>query len=222
MEPVPQITKDSLPLNRVSSRLGYIHFLYKTVRRDILTKLYRPFFGAHGKNFSFDPDGAYYYCNIYVGDDVSLGAKPTLLATRSLIQIGNKVMFGPEVTIIGGNRNTSSIGKCMADVTDNDKIPEDDRGVVIDDDVWVGARAVILNGVTIGRGAIVAAGAVVTRSVPPYAVIAGVPAKVVKFRWDVDTILRHEENLYLPEKRFSRECLEKYQSESMQRVKDEG
>lgn len=218
MEPVPHINTGSVPINWRSSRFGYIHFLYKMVRRDVLTKLYRPFFGAHGKNFSFDPDGAYSYGNIYVGDDVSLGAKPILLATRSLIHIGNKVMFGPEVTIIGGNRNTSYVGRFMADVTDNDKIPGDDQGVVIDDDVWVGTRAVLLNGVTIGRGAIVAAGAVVTRSVPPYSVIAGVPAKVVKFRWDIDTILQHEENLYPPEKRFSRDYLEKYQRELLQKV----
>jgi acetyltransferase-like isoleucine patch superfamily enzyme len=220
MEPMPQINTESLPLNKGFSWLGYLHFLYKTVRRGVLIKLYGSFFGAHGKNFSFDPDGAYYYCNIYVGDDVSLGAKPILLATRSLIHIGNKVMFGPEVTIIGGNRNTSYVGKFMADVTDNDKKPEDDLGVVIDDDVWIGARAVILNGVTIGRGAIVAAGAVVTRSAPPYSIIAGVPAKVVKFRWDIDTILRHEENLYPPEKRFSHDYLEKCQSESLQKVKE--
>jgi|WetSurMetagenome_2_1015567.scaffolds.fasta_scaffold36556_2 acetyltransferase-like isoleucine patch superfamily enzyme len=217
MEPMPPINTGSSPLHGDSSWLGFLHFQYTMIRRDILTKLYRPFFGAHGKNFLFDPDGAYSYCNIYVGDDVSLGSKPVLLATRSLIQIGNKVMFGPEVTIIGGNRNTSYVGKCMADVTDNDKKPEDDLGVVIDDDVWVGARAVILNGVTIGRGAIVAAGAVVTRSVPPYSISAGVPAKVVKFRWDIETIVRHEENLYSPEKRFSRDYLKKCQSESLQK-----
>lgn len=177
------------------------------MRRRLLTKIYSPFFGAHGKNFSFDPDGIYHFCNIYVGNNVSLGSRPIFLATRSLIQIGNNVMFGPEVIIIGGNRNTSYIGKFMADVQDADKKPQDDLGVIIEDDVWIGTRAVILNGVTIGRGSIVAAGAVVTRSVPPYAIIAGVPARVIKFRWDIDTILQHEENLYPPEKRFSRAFL---------------
>jgi acetyltransferase-like isoleucine patch superfamily enzyme len=178
------------------------------MRRRLLTKIYSPFFGAHGKNFSFDPDGIYHFCNIYVGNNVSLGSRPIFLATRSLIQIGNNVMFGPEVIIIGGNRNTSYIGKFMADVQDADKKPQDDLGVVIEDDVWVGTRVVILNGVTIGRGAIVAAGAVVTRSVPPYTIFAGVPARVIKFRWDIDTILHHEENLYPPEKRFSRDFLQ--------------
>jgi hypothetical protein len=61
---------------------------------------------------------------------------------------------------------------------------------------------------------------VVTRSAPPYSIIAGVPAKVIKFRWDIDTILRHEENLYPPEKRFSRDYLERHRRESFQKVKD--
>ena len=220
MDTMPQINRGPSPINKGSSRLGFIHFLYKIWRRRLLTKIYSPFFGAHGKNFSFDPDGIYHFCNIYAGDNVSLGSRPILLATRSLIQIGNNVMFGPEVTLIGGNRNTSYVGKFMAEVQDADKKPQDDLGVVIEDDVWVGTRAVILNGVTIGRGAIVAAGAVVTCSTPPYAIIAGVPARVIKFRWDIDTILRHEEKLYPPEKRFSRDFLQKVSEEI--KVKSEG
>ena len=57
-----------------------------------------------------------------------------------------------------------------------------DQECVIGDDVWVGTRAVILRGVTVGRGAIVAAGAVVTKDVPPYAIVGGVPAKVIRYR----------------------------------------
>lgn len=56
--------------------------------------------------------------------------------------------------------------------------------IVIDDDVWVGARAMIMSGVHIGQGAVVAAGAVVTKDVPPYAVVGGVPAKVLKYRFN--------------------------------------
>lgn len=59
---------------------------------------------------------------------------------------------------------------------------------VIGNDVWVGAHAVILKGVHIGDGAIVAAGAVVTKDVPPFAIVGGVPAKIIKFRFDQDTI----------------------------------
>ena len=58
----------------------------------------------------------------------------------------------------------------------------------IDDDVWIGYGATILSGVHIGQGAIVAAGAVVAKDIPPYAIVGGVPAKVIKYRFDEDAI----------------------------------
>ena len=56
--------------------------------------------------------------------------------------------------------------------------------IVIGNDVWIGARATILEGVTIGDGAVVAAGAIVTKDVPPYAIVAGVPAKILRYRFE--------------------------------------
>ena len=56
------------------------------------------------------------------------------------------------------------------------------KGVVIEDDVWLGTQSVILDGVTIGKGSIIAAGAIVNISVPPYSIVAGVPAKIIKSR----------------------------------------
>ena len=60
--------------------------------------------------------------------------------------------------------------------------------IVIGDDVWIGYRAVVLSGVHIGQGAVVAAGAVVTKDVPPYAIVGGVPAKVIKYRFTPDLV----------------------------------
>lgn len=60
--------------------------------------------------------------------------------------------------------------------------------IVIEDDVWIGYGATIMSGVSIGQGAVIAAGAVVTKDVPPYAVVGGVPAKIIKYRFDEETI----------------------------------
>lgn len=60
--------------------------------------------------------------------------------------------------------------------------------IIVEDDVWIGNGATILSGVHIGQGAIVAAGAVVSKDVPPYAIVAGVPAKVIKYRFNEDLI----------------------------------
>jgi len=109
-------------------------------------------------------------------------------------------MFGPNVTIRGGNHNTSVIGKYMYDV--HEKRPEDDVPVVIEDDVWVGTDVVILKGVRVGRGSIIAAGAVVNKNVLPYSIVGGVPAKLIKMRWSKEEIQKHEELLYREENRI--------------------
>lgn len=185
----------------------------RRVARRLWMAALRPCFAAHGRGCWFDPQGDYSYANIFLGDDVSLGVRPVLLAAQSRIRIGSHVMFGPEVMIIGGVHNTALPGRVMTAV--HEKTPNDDLDVVIDDDVWVGARAIILRGVTVGRGAIVGAGAVVTKSVPPYAIVAGNPAQVVRFRWDVETILAHETALYPPGQRLAREALETWAAEGV-------
>lgn len=80
--------------------------------------------------------------------------------------------------------------------------------ITIGNDVWIGTRAMVKDGVNIGDGAIIAAGAIVTKDVPPYAIVGGVPAKIIKYRFDEQTIkdllelqwwnLPHEELLKLP------------------------
>lgn len=169
-----------------------------------------PLFGSRGCNVRIDPDGSYAFTTIYLGSDVALGLAPILMADRANIRIGSKVMFGPHVLIVAGNHNTDVVGTAMIDVVT--KRERDDIGVIIEDDVWIGSRAIILDGVTVGRGSIVGAGAVVTKSVPPYAVVVGSPARLVKFRWDVETIQRHEAALYPPESRIPADVLKRVQS----------
>jgi acetyltransferase-like isoleucine patch superfamily enzyme len=89
-------------------------------------------------------------------------------------------MFGPNVTLITGDHRIDILGKYMIDVTEAEKLPENDAPIVFEGDNWVGANSTILKGVTIGKGAIVATRAVVTKDVPPYTIVAGNPAKVVK------------------------------------------
>ena len=170
-----------------------ILFLQKAARRCRM-HLLMPLFGRHGKRFVFDPDGLYTYSNIFVGDDVSISKGACFSATGATLVIGNKVMFGPNVTIMCGDHNTSEIGRYMADVVD--KKAGDDLPVVIEDDVWIGTGAILLKGVTVSRGAIVAAGAVVTKDVPPYAIVVGVPAKVARLRWSDSERAEHEVMLY--------------------------
>lgn len=91
-----------------------------------------------------------------------------------------------------------------------------DGEIVVGEDAWVGAGTILLSHCQIGRGAVVAAGAVVSKPVPPYAVVAGVPAKIIATRFTVEQILEHEKQLYPIGERMSREELEKLFDENFQ------
>ena len=128
--------------------------------------------------------------NMTVGDYTSIPKGATFYCTEAPLTIGKKVIFGPHPTIITGDHRVDVIGKYIMDSTE--KLPENDAPVVIEDDVWTGANVTILKGVTIGRGSVIAAGAVVTKSCPPYSIIGGVPAKALKMRFTPEEIEQHE------------------------------
>ena len=134
--------------------------------------------------------------NLSVGDGTSIPKGSTIYCTDAPCTIGKKVLFGPNPTIITGDHRIDVIGKYIMDSTE--KLPENDAPVVIEEDVWTGANVTILKGVTIGRGSVIAAGAVVTKSFPPYSIIGGVPAKVLKMRFTEEEIEEHEEKLRQP------------------------
>lgn len=84
-----------------------------------------------------------------------------------------------------------------------------DKDVVVEEDVWLGANVTLLPGVIVGRGASVGAGSVCVKSIPPYAVVIGNPAKVVGFNYTPEQIVEHEKALYPEEERIPLETLEK-------------
>ena len=89
-------------------------------------------------------------------------------------------MMGPEVVIYTRNHNTAN-----PDVPMREQGMGEVKPVVIEDDVWIGARVCILPGVTVGTGSVLGAYTVVTKDVPPYSVVVGNPGKVVKNRKDI-------------------------------------
>ncbi|MBQ8604594.1 MAG: acyltransferase [Oscillospiraceae bacterium] len=108
--------------------------------------------------------------NMSIGTKTYIGENNVLYAGKAPLTIGNYVMTGPNVTIITGDHRIDLVGEYMRNVTNEMKMPENDRPVVIEDDVWIGAGAIILKGVTIGRGSVISAGAIVRKDVPPYTI----------------------------------------------------
>lgn len=183
---------------------------------NIIEYIYDKFFGLFykrsmghcGKNVMIKPKTSVFKGleNFYISDDVRIARYAVIYSTRAKVIIGSKVGIAPYLKIITGNHRIDNIGHFMFD-GDTEKLPENDKDVIIEGDSWFGINVTILSGVTIGRGSVIAAGAIVNKSCPPYSIIGGVPAKVLKFRFTIDEVLEHERKLYLENKCFTREEL---------------
>lgn len=112
---------------------------------------------------------------ISIGDGVWINRGCRIFASHhvrdAFIRIGNHVAFGPEVCIFGAGHATNALD-----------LPDTASSVILDDYCWIGGRAILLSGVHIGEGAVVAAGSVVTHNVPAWSIVGGVPARFIKTR----------------------------------------
>ncbi len=133
--------------------------------------------------------------NVTFGSNVEIGPRALFWTTRANIIIGNHVIMGPHVTIITGDHVTNIVGKYIMDISDDMKPEDADADIEIEDDVWIGCNVTILKGVHVGKGAIIAAGAVVTGNVDEFSIYAGVPAKKIKDRFTADQLDQHKKGL---------------------------
>ena len=126
-----------------------------------------------GRNVNIERHASLQPC-ISIGDNSGLGVDCDINGT---VIIGSNVLMGPEVVVYTRNHAYMDREKLILEQGHAEEKP-----VVIGDDVWIGRRAMIMPGVHIGKGAVIAAGAIVTKDVPEYAVVGGNPAKVIKYR----------------------------------------
>lgn len=172
----------------IGVKKAFNKFFIISVKKKMLKKCGKNIYFGLGANISG-------WENVSVGNNVSIGAGCKFLTTKAKIKIGDHVVFGPDVKIITGDHIINVSGKYISEFTDKDKRPEDDKDVIFEGDNWIGANAIILKGVTIGFGAVIAAGSVVTQNVPPYSIFGGVPAKTLKMRFKKEEIREHEKKL---------------------------
>lgn len=124
-------------------------------------------------------DGSYIAAHAYLTGDVSIGSDCTLnpyVVVRGPVTMGNGVRIGTHSSLIGFNHHfqDTSIPMHIQGITS--------LGITIGSDVWIGSNVTILDGVTVGDHSVLAAGAVVVRDVPPFTIVGGVPAKVIRYR----------------------------------------
>ena len=118
---------------------------------------------------------------IEIGNNVTISRGTKIFASfhskNAKIKIGNNVRIGPNVLILGAGHNYKFID-----------LPDTGNTIEVGNNVWIGGGSIILQGVTLNSGCIVAAGSVVTKDVPAYTIVGGVPAKIIKKREVNDTI----------------------------------
>lgn len=145
---------------------------------DEIVRLERTLFGKAGQNLYVNPPiNVDYGCHITVGDNFYANMDCIFLDVNR-VTIGNNVMVGPRVGFYTAGHP----------IVANIRIEDLEFGspIVVEDNVWIGGSAVILPGVTIGKNAIVGAGAVVTKDVPANSIVGGNPAKVIRMINDQD------------------------------------
>ena len=168
----------------VSYRYGWIGKLAKSLRGYACGHI----FLAAGRNINIEQSADFGNGQeLEIGDYSGIGINCLVPAN---IKIGNDVMMGPEVMMFGVNHNFDNLDKPMR--LQGGKLA---NPIVIDDDVWIGARVIILPGVNIGKGAVIGAGAVVTKDVPPFTICAGNPARVIRRRLETKTTSAINANL---------------------------
>lgn len=177
---------DTMSLSRyiaLALYYGFARYIPKLSNDDIGNKirgrLCKYIFPKCGDNIDVEPM-AYFFSGgaLHIGSNSGIGRGAYLsnISGGGEILIGDNVMMAPEVVILTSMHNFSDVS-----------VPMNRQGhylsrVVIEDDVWIGYRAMVLPGTTIGKGSIIAAGAVVTKDVPPYSIVGGVPARLLKKR----------------------------------------
>jgi len=150
--------------------------------------------------------------NLVLGKYSSIGPDSTIMNGRAKFIMHQYSFSGPQLLVITGNHMpvigipTIQVTNAMKDELDADH--HYDADVIVEDDVWIGARVTLLSGVKIGRGSIVAAGSVVCKNVLPYSIVGGVPSHFIKFRLSIEEILEHEKHIYGGSDRYTKSYLE--------------
>lgn len=162
-------------------------------------------FGKGSEKVQIGADQTLWPKNIYMDDWSRLQNLTNMVAWKGKLVIKKFAAVGSQCLILpGAHTPTVGIPQFLSIEHINDK----DGTIVINEDAWVGARCILLPKCEIGRGAVIGAGSVVSKKIPPYAVAVGSPTRIIAARFNIEQILKHEAILYPPEERMSKQEIE--------------
>ncbi len=179
-------------LNRIASSIRRHQKLRKIVRKYKM-ELARRWYCLKNVHPTFYLGGKADIANDFKAGPFSYAGRDCCICPR--VSIGAYTYIAHEVTILGGD-HTHDVPGVPIGFSGRPEMPY----TIVEDDVWIGHRAIIFAGVKIGRGAIIGAGSVVTKDVPPYTIVAGVPAKKIgeRFNANIEDRKKHDAMLNLP------------------------
>lgn len=126
--------------------------------------------------------------NIEIGNNCYIGPGAIIYSTDASLIIGDDFICGPRLTVMTGDHRFDVVGKTINNTTE--KKEENDKDIIIEEDVWCGANVTVLKGVRIGKGSVIAAGAMVLKDVPPYSIY--ISKDLIKRRFNDEQIKEHE------------------------------
>lgn len=194
--------------------------IIQRIKRDVNNFILKQKFKKKNKNASVYLDGTARIDNISIGDYTYGPINALTFNDSAKLKIGNFCSIAPRVSfLVSADHYVNHISSYPFKVRIMGESFEGySKGdIIVDDDVWIGYGATILSGVHIGQGAVIAAGAVVSKDVPPYAIVGGVPASLIKYRFEPEMI---EELLQVDYSKLTRSEIEKHIDELYAELKD--
>jgi len=162
-----------------------INYLKKLLRRIYYFGYYNKFKGSSRniilsrKGFILNPGEITFGENIFIGRNFHISANNLVF--------GSNIMIGPNVLIECSNHEYNKVGELMFSYATS----KSSKGIVIEDDVWIGGNVAIMDGVTIGEGCVIGASSIVNKSLPPYSICVGNPCKPIKKRFEDEILTKH-------------------------------
>ena len=192
------------------------HQMWNELIKHHVTDMNSASFGMIGEHCDLGYDMIAVPKNIYMDDYTRFQDRLIFISNKGKLRVKKFAAIGAGCIIIPGDHiPTVGVPQYLAGRL---HINDIDNEIVIGEDSWIGAGTILLSHCSVGRGAVVAAGAVVSKPVPSYAVVAGVPAKIIATRFTIEQILDHEKQLYPENERMNSAELAKLFEEHFQGI----
>lgn len=143
--------------------------------------------------------------NIYLHDFARIGRRSTIMTMGESRFVMKRGCLTAEGLVVITSNHRQHLGQFLSGRNEDNEY----KDIIVEEDVWIGINVTLLAGAHIGRGAIIGACSVVTKAIPPYAVAVGNPARVIRFKWGIEDIMKHESLLYDEKDRIPKEVLER-------------